>query len=657
MSSTARTGKFHVPPISPMKRMQQNISQEPLISASADQLASSSAASSSYNDPDNKSNSSGELKNKLIPPSWSGNVIRRKVKGRGISDEKRLDPVFKMPLQAVMVDQGQGYIPYIVQKCFHFISKYLQSRGLFRINGSMSVVEKLVEAFDSGKDIRIEDYTRDPNDVCSLLKRFISELPEPIFNQKLTESLIATLNDENSFSRLSTTRDICDTLDEYSHALLECLFYFLRDVSKHSDKNKMNVSNLATVFGPILTQQPDATMVTSFKNIRNINEVIYEMIDNANFIFGIKELSGNFADYYDVGEELGSGGFAVVYLVTEKSTGQKFAAKVIKKNKLEDVDMRRITDEINILRRVRHPNIISLRAVAKTKSEIILVMELAEGGELFDKLIEEGQYTESDASRILRQIILAVEYLHSLNIAHRDLKPENILLKDKNTRRIKIADFGLSKVFSDVPDAHTYCGTPNYVAPEVLFEDVYGMPVDMWSIGVVGYVLLGGEPPFHSNNMKKLFELIKAAKYDFDSECWDGVSDEAKDFISKLLVRNPANRLTATEALKHPFLSKRSKTLDSIKKAGLLEREQKLRKEQTKIIQEEPGFDRGETVRPEYLAQIHAWKNVRIKIIKECAVCKSYMYPFYRRVYSCQRCGVKCHEKCVDSLNSKGCKK
>lgn len=671
MSSIGRTGKFHVSPVNVLKRVNNRKSEStealidnniPPVSSGDlndnDQISSVAAASSSA------ASSSSNAINPITPPSWSGNVVRRKRKGgKGSSEDiqANLDPVFKMPLRAVMIDQGQGYIPYIVQKCFHFISKYLSNRGLFRINGNVRIVEQLVKEFDSGRNIRIEDFTRDPNDVCSLLKRFISDLPEPIFNQKLTEQLLLTLNQEDTRLRLIEIRDICDQLDEYNHALLECLFYFLKDVAKYSDRNKMDINNLSTIFGPILTQQPDCSMLTSFNNARSINSVIFDMISNTNLIFGIKELSGNFADHYHVGDELGSGGFAVVYLVTEKSSGQKFAAKVIKRNKLEDVDMKRVADEIDILRRVRHPNIISLRAVFQTSDEIILVMELAEGGELFDKLVDEGQYNEDDASRILKQIVSAVEYLHSLNIAHRDLKPENILLKNKTTREIKIADFGLSKVFDKVADAHTYCGTPNYVAPEILFGDLYGTPVDMWSIGVVAYVLLGGEPPFHDNNMRKLFEQIKSGDYDFPDKYWKHISDEAKDFIDKLLVIDENKRMSATEALKHPFLSKRSKTLDAVLEAGRLARENKIRKEMSMAIRQEPSQQeenilRAGTIRPAHPGQnIHEWKNVRIKVIKECKGCKSYIYPFYKLVYSCEKCGIKCHKNCAERLNSRGC--
>jgi len=180
------------------------------------------------------------------------------------------------------------------------------------------------------------------------------------------------------------------------------------------------------------------------------------------------------------------------------------------------------------------------------------------GGELFDKIVEQGSYTERDAAILVSKMVSAIEYLHSLGIVHRDLKPENLLLKDENSlTEVKIADFGLSKIVgtSSMARMMTACGTPSYVAPEVLLTIGYDKEVDLWSIGVITYILLCGFPPFYNETLHKLFEEIMQAQYDFPEEYWAHISDEAKDFVSKLLVANPMKRMTASQALKHPWLA------------------------------------------------------------------------------------------------------
>merc|ERR1712000_656975 len=188
--------------------------------------------------------------------------------------------------------------------------------------------------------------------------------------------------------------------------------------------------------------------------------------------------------------------------------------------------------EVDILTQVDHPNIISLEEVFDTPDTLYLVMELITGGELFDKITEIGAYSEQTAAELVKNIVSAVKYLHDRGIAHRDLKPTNLLLKDdEDLTNVKIADFGLSKIMGDNTMMQTACGTPIYVAPEVLSGEAYEKEVDMWSIGVITYILLCGFPPF-----------------------FDDVSDQAKDFIDNLLLVDPALRLTAEQALEHPWL-------------------------------------------------------------------------------------------------------
>jgi len=215
-----------------------------------------------------------------------------------------------------------------------------------------------------------------------------------------------------------------------------------------------------------------------------------------------------------------------------------------------------LSREIDIMKKVNHPNVLSLKEIFETGKQITLVMELVNGGELFFKIVDRGCYSEKDASNIVRQIINGVKYLHSLGIAHRDLKPENLLCSgESDNMEIKIADFGLSKIFAGGQRLETSCGTPDYAAPEVLIgETAYDKSVDLWSVGVITYVLLCGYPPFFANSQPGLFDKIIKASYDFPPAEWDYISDTAKDFVRNLLVLVPEKRLTAEECLIHPFL-------------------------------------------------------------------------------------------------------
>jgi calcium/calmodulin-dependent protein kinase I len=182
---------------------------------------------------------------------------------------------------------------------------------------------------------------------------------------------------------------------------------------------------------------------------------------------------------------------------------------------------------------------------------------LITGGELFDRIVEKGSYSERDASDLIRQVIEAVSYLHALGIVHRDLKPENLLyMCPDDDARIMLSDFGLSKMlYNDTAMLQTACGTPGYVAPEILLQQPYGKAVDVWSIGVIAYILLCGYPPFYDENDANLFEQIKKAEYEFDAPYWDEISDSAKDFISHLMEKSPIKRYTCEECLDHPWIS------------------------------------------------------------------------------------------------------
>eukprot|EP01130_Rhizamoeba_saxonica_P000005 TRINITY_DN0_c2_g1_i2.p1 TRINITY_DN0_c2_g1~~TRINITY_DN0_c2_g1_i2.p1 ORF type:complete len:266 (+),score=80.95 TRINITY_DN0_c2_g1_i2:428-1225(+) len=219
-------------------------------------------------------------------------------------------------------------------------------------------------------------------------------------------------------------------------------------------------------------------------------------------------------------------------------------------------DINLLKREIEIMKKVDHPHVLKLHEIYEDKEKVYIVMELVPGSELFDRIVDKGYYSERNAINIVKQILSAVCYLHEVGIAHRDLKPENLLCSGTDEDEIvKIADFGLSKIFSGDEELMTSCGTPGYVAPEVLMCESYDKSVDMWGIGIITYILLAGYPPFYAENDTALFEKIMNAEYDFDDECWDDVTDEAKDFIEHLLVKEPSERFTAEESLEHPWLT------------------------------------------------------------------------------------------------------
>lgn len=230
--------------------------------------------------------------------------------------------------------------------------------------------------------------------------------------------------------------------------------------------------------------------------------------------------------------------------------------------------------------KLHHKNIIQLIEVFEDNEHIYLVLELVTGGELFDQIISRGSYSEKDAAAIVKQILEAVMYMHSNGIAHRDLKPENLLVSGPNNELVKVTDFGLSKDFGEAT-LSTSCGTPDYVAPEVLRGAPYDNSVDIWSIGVITYILLCGFPPFYGNNDQEIFEKILKAEYNFPAESWDPVSDDAKDFIKSMLILANSKRPTAQEALQHPWMigNAPSGTLQTFKKESLQKYNAKRNKE------------------------------------------------------------------------------
>ncbi|XP_010156386.1 PREDICTED: death-associated protein kinase 3-like, partial [Eurypyga helias] len=257
------------------------------------------------------------------------------------------------------------------------------------------------------------------------------------------------------------------------------------------------------------------------------------------------------------------GQFAIVRKCRERKTGLEYAAKFIKKRRLSSsrrgVSREEIEREVDILREIQHPNIITLHDIFENKTDVVLILELVSGGELFDFLAEKESLTEEEATQFLKQILDGVHYLHSKRIAHFDLKPENIMLLDKNVPnpRIKLIDFGIAHKIEAGNEFKNIFGTPEFVAPEIVNYEPLGLEADMWSIGVITYILLSGASPFLGETKQETLTNISAVNYDFDEEYFSNTSELAKDFIRRLLVKDPKKRMTIAQSLEHPWITLR----------------------------------------------------------------------------------------------------
>ncbi|XVF07481.1 hypothetical protein REPUB_Repub06bG0142900 [Reevesia pubescens] len=266
--------------------------------------------------------------------------------------------------------------------------------------------------------------------------------------------------------------------------------------------------------------------------------------------------TGNLKEMYSLGRKLGQGQFGTTFLCVEKGSGNEFACKSIAKRKLttkEDVeDVRR---EIHIMHHLAgHPNVIQIIGAYEDAVSVHLIMELCAGGELFDRIIQRGHYTERKAAALARVIVSVVEACHSLGVMHRDLKPENFLFINQGEESpLKTIDFGLSIFFKPGETFSEVVGSPYYVAPEVL-QKHYGPECDVWSAGVIIYILLCGVPPFWDETEQGIFEQVLRGELDFRSEPWPSISDNAKDLVRRMLVKDPKKRLTAHEVLCHPWV-------------------------------------------------------------------------------------------------------
>ncbi|KAL4240955.1 Calcium/calmodulin-dependent protein kinase type II subunit delta [Mactra antiquata] len=280
----------------------------------------------------------------------------------------------------------------------------------------------------------------------------------------------------------------------------------------------------------------------------------------------VQNSTTKFNDIYELKEELGKGAFSIVRRCVQKSTGLEFAAKIINTKKLSARDHQKLEREARICRLLKHPNIVRLHDSIQDDGFHYLVFDLVTGGELFEDIVAREFYSEADASHCMQQILESVNYCHMHGIVHRDLKPENLLLASKaKGAAVKLADFGLAiEVQGDQQAWFGFAGTPGYLSPEVLRKDPYGKPVDVWACGVILYILLVGYPPFWDEDQHRLYAQIKVGAYDYPSPEWDTVTPEAKNLINSMLAVNPSKRITAQEALKHPWICQRERVAAAV---------------------------------------------------------------------------------------------
>ncbi|XP_076883487.1 calcium-dependent protein kinase 26-like [Bidens hawaiensis] len=328
--------------------------------------------------------------------------------------------------------------------------------------------------------------------------------------------------------------------------------------STTSNRNNRHSNNLQTPSAPEKSTKKHNSKPNSHPNPRSkpVKQTTMNRHNATQAYYVLGHKTPNIRDLYTLGQKLGQGQFGTTYLCTENATGVNYACKSISKRKLiskEDVeDIRR---EIQIMHHLTgHKNIVTIKGAYEDPLYVHIVMELCNGGELFDRIIQRGQYSEQKAAELTKIIVGVVEACHSLGVMHRDLKPENFLLVNKDDDfSLKAIDFGLSVFFKPGQIFTDVVGSPYYVAPEVLLKH-YGPEADVWTAGVILYILLSGVPPFWAETQQGIFDAVLKAHIDFESDPWPLISDSGKDLIKKMLCPHPAKRLTAHQVLCHPWI-------------------------------------------------------------------------------------------------------
>uniref|UniRef100_A0A7E4UQS0 Protein kinase domain-containing protein n=1 Tax=Panagrellus redivivus TaxID=6233 RepID=A0A7E4UQS0_PANRE len=324
----------------------------------------------------------------------------------------------------------------------------------------------------------------------------------------------------------------------------------------------------------------EAANVIKVDEIDHYNEEWTPPFDARNSV--LLKRNEKFTDWYDIFECLGEGKFGKVYRCCEKATGLELAAKCIRLKR--DADMKQVEKEVSFMTRMHHKCIAQIYdAFAISNNEVVLIMEMVQGGELFDRVVEENYVlTETAVALIVYQICEAMQYIHSHNIIHLDLKPENIMCVSQTGNQIKLIDFGLAQYYDGEHDLLFMAGTPEFAAPEVIKFEPLDFHTDMWSVGVIVYILLSGESPFLGDNLALTYFNVERGNWEFCEEFDDnGVSDEARDFISKLLILDKSKRMLPAECLQHPWITSH---LEKARQNALMHREDESSKIDTRKL-------------------------------------------------------------------------
>ncbi|CAN6481525.1 unnamed protein product [Victoria cruziana] len=344
-------------------------------------------------------------------------------------------------------------------------------------------------------------------------------------------------------------------------------------VADHSIPDHLQTGTTAHVVSQEFTKDIHKKGIPFDSNQGNKDNGMRKGVDHQTY-YVLGHRTPNIRELYTLGRKLGQGQFGTTYLCIENATGKEYACKSISKRKLiskEDVeDVRR---EIQIMHHLAgHKNVVTIKGAYEDSLYVHIVMEICAGGELFDRIIQRGHFSERKAAELTRIIVGVVEACHSLGVMHRDLKPENFLLANKDDdSSLKAIDFGLSVFFKPGQIFTDVVGSPYYVAPEVLCKH-YGPEADVWTAGVILYILLSGVPPFWAETQQGIFDAVLRGVIDFDSDPWPLISDSAKDLIRKMLCSRPSDRLTAHEVLCHPWICENGVAPDRPLDAAVLSR-------------------------------------------------------------------------------------
>ena len=346
----------------------------------------------------------------------------------------------------------------------------------------------------------------------------------------------------------------------------------------YDNKTDTTHSSMMSLQGTVIKEEmeeilDDKTTLHPFSLFSGNQGKIYYAIkeeEKTRWLKAIREHIGcfNFSDYYDIRDVIGKGKFGLVRKAIHKATQKEVAFKIMRKSNMKALDLELMGREIEILKICQHPNIIRLLDIFENSDYLFIVMECLKGGDLFAHLEKlKFQISEERAASFAYSIIVALSYLHSYGIAHRDLKPENILLiNDAQDSDIKLMDFGLSKIIAPDEKSVEPFGTLSYVAPEVLKTLPYGKSVDMWSLGVISYLMISGSLPFDDDNDSEVARLIKCEEPTYTRGKWKNSSQESIDFTKKLLCKDVSKRMSIEDAIKHPWINKHSKIIKDIRK-------------------------------------------------------------------------------------------